>query len=386
MESSLALRTSSEELSMLAYQQHSIQPHGTARVIVAVAAVMILLDLIIVGLRIWVRGWYIRSTRVWGMDDTLTVLGCCPYLASCVFAIFAAFYGLGTLEMDMVNPDALTVRGLEYFTYWQFCYALAIGFVKSSICVALLRLTPDRRYRVPLWSITVSAGCTSLGGIISLFTLCRPITANWNPGMGTCAPRVIIATLSYMISVLAIVTDPFCAVVPWFIIQKLQLPRRTRYSILIVLGLGVIASIGSAMRICYITTYSATQNVLYHYANIVLWSLVESGLGLAAGSLPPLGKLFKFFRQPSTLASGVNPPQRAGASGTIGGTPFSATGTQLDNLALAPKRNGSCSVHISSARKWDRLDDDASSRQGVFQERMVGYYARSDSVSYEHSI
>lgn len=165
----------------------------------------------------------------------------------------------------MENPEALTVRGLEYFAYWQFCYALAIGFVKSSICVALLRITPEKCYRIPLWIIIASAGCTSLGGLISLFTLCRPITANWNPGTGECAPRQIIATLSYMISVLAIVTDLFCAVVPWFIIRNLQMPRRSKYSILAVLALGVVASLGSAMRIPYLTAYSATKDHLREF-------------------------------------------------------------------------------------------------------------------------
>ncbi|KAH8892878.1 hypothetical protein GQ53DRAFT_822387 [Thozetella sp. PMI_491] len=228
----------------------------------------------------------------------------------------------------MENPEALTVRGLEYFAYWQFCYALAIGFVKSSICVALLRLTPDRRYRIPLWIIIVSAGCTSLGGLISF--------------------------------VLAIATDLFCAVVPWFIIRKLQLPRRARYSDIVVLGIGVIASIGSAMRIPYLKAYSATDNYLYGYGYVVLWSLVESGLGLAAGSLPPLGKLFVFFRETSTASSGSNLLPGAGGNRTVGGTPFSTLGTQLDDLT--PSRFRQTPVQKSVSRNWDCLDDDACSR------------------------
>lgn len=165
----------------------------------------------------------------------------------------------------MPNPELITIRGLEYFSYWQLCYSFAIGFVKSSIVVALLRLTPQRRYRVPLWIIIASAGSTSLGGLIALFTLCRPYTANWNPGTGVCAPREIIGSSAYMISVFAIVTDLFCSIVPWFLIRRLQLSPRVRYSILCVLGLGVLASIGSAMRIPYLSAYSANDNILCEF-------------------------------------------------------------------------------------------------------------------------
>ncbi|KAK7964460.1 hypothetical protein PG988_011434 [Apiospora saccharicola] len=228
--------------------------------LIGVCVTMMVLDTVIVGLRVWVRFWYLRSTKAWGMDDTLTVLGFTPYFASCVFVILSAHYGLG-LRDDRLT-DLLMLRASEYFTYWQLSYAIAIGFVKSSICVALLRLTNERCYRIPLWLVTLSAAVVGVSGVITTLTLCHPIAANWNKGLGTCSAADIVLKLVYMINVMAIFTDLVCAILPWFILRKLQMPKRTKYSILFVPSIGILASIGSVMRIPYTSAYLVKEDIL----------------------------------------------------------------------------------------------------------------------------
>lgn len=75
MVSTVVARTSPEDLAVLAYQQRPVQPQGIALTIVVVAISIIVIDICVVGLRVWVRSWYLRSVGAWGMDDTLTVIG-----------------------------------------------------------------------------------------------------------------------------------------------------------------------------------------------------------------------------------------------------------------------------------------------------------------------
>ncbi|KAK8112457.1 hypothetical protein PG984_012983 [Apiospora sp. TS-2023a] len=176
----------------------------------------------------------------------------------------------------MANASSPSAQELQLLAYQQppikpagnakgligLSYAIAIGFVKSSICVALLRLTNERCYRIPLWLVTLSAVVVGVSGVTTMLTLCRPIAANWNKGLGSCSAAQIIPKLVYMINVMAIITDLVCVILPWFILRKLQMPKRTKYSILFVLRIGILASIGSVMRVPYTSAYLAKEDIL----------------------------------------------------------------------------------------------------------------------------
>lgn len=43
--------------------------------------------------------------------------------------------------------------------------------------------------------------------------------------------------------------DWSCAITPFFIVRTLQMPRRTKISVIAILGLGILASIAALMRI-----------------------------------------------------------------------------------------------------------------------------------------
>lgn len=128
--------------------------------------------------------------------------------------------------------------------------------------------------------------------------------------------------------------------------------------------------------------------VLSHYlslANIskvgvgyaILWSSVESAVGIIAGSLPSLRKLFGYhFDTKGDSYRRDNSGARAGAQNTIGGTPFSAvrsrthhTHHQLDSLGADGKPKGSNTAFVSSKDRgrggWDQLDDDDDGESSI---------------------
>lgn len=113
-------------------------------------------------------------------------------------------------------------------------------------------------------------------------------------------------------------TDWTCAIVPFFIVSGLQMPRRQKVSVCAILGLGIFASIATCIRMPYLKYYdtvlyptevacmTAPISMLHlsaltltdfsdHLGVISITSNVECSLGIIGCSLPPLRKLFKFY-------------------------------------------------------------------------------------------
>lgn len=52
-----------------------INPYGRGAQVVGLGLSFIVIDTLVVGSRLWVRAWYARSSKVWGWDDNLAILG-----------------------------------------------------------------------------------------------------------------------------------------------------------------------------------------------------------------------------------------------------------------------------------------------------------------------
>ncbi|KAK9770530.1 putative Integral membrane protein [Seiridium cardinale] len=84
---------------------------------------------------------------------------------------------------------------------------------------------------------------------------------------------------------------------PALILWEVQLKWKVKLSVAIILGVGVIASSATLVRLRYLLHYSDPDNYLY-VANIAICSIVESAIGIIAGSasaLRPLVKYIPFF-------------------------------------------------------------------------------------------
>lgn len=152
-----------------------------------------------------------------------------------------------------------------------------------------------------------------------------------------------IIAIAYVYSVTATCCDFTLGLLPVFLIWKLQMNTRTKVALAAILGLGCVyvffhslvyipaysfprsASAAVIIRIPFLHDYkdkdflcefqslicqilypipivdrSLTPNLPDATANISIWSNVEAGLGIAAGSLVTLRPLFNWFRDPSS--------------------------------------------------------------------------------------
>ncbi|EKJ73716.1 hypothetical protein FPSE_06110 [Fusarium pseudograminearum CS3096] len=107
--------------------------------------------------------------------------------------------------------------------------------VESSICVTLLRIAVIRLHRIIIWCTLAFVLLSTTTVIIGLFVICSPISTAWGHE-GICAPTIVIASLGYLVSTGAVVTDWICAVLPVFMLYQVNMKRASKFSVAIILG------------------------------------------------------------------------------------------------------------------------------------------------------
>ncbi|KAL6355397.1 hypothetical protein LRP88_10986 [Fusarium phalaenopsidis] len=248
---------------------HAVEPRGLAAAILGVTIAFTILCLSVVGLRVYLR----LSTRNFGREDWLMCIGTTINMVHNGIVIWGCYTGIGTRDSKLNTP--IMMEGAKAIVFWQIFYVTGSVFIKSSICAQLIRISTQRRYKIILYLLIAVSIITTLIAILAVLIRCKPVAASWNPALGTCIDQSIIIALTYVVSAVNIATD-------W-------------------------ASIATIIRMPYSSAYSNPKNLLYNVGNIILWTVVECGLGIIAGSMPMLRKLVKgLSRDESTGKSGTN--------------------------------------------------------------------------------
>ncbi|KAH6658524.1 GPCR, PTH11-type [Truncatella angustata] len=365
-----------ELLQTAAYNEPPLTPKNLALSLIVVVLVTATVATIVVGLRVYVRAWMGRKTKNWGWEDVFAVGGYLAFLCSSIFAIKAAYYGLGTPDADL-NPY-LMVRCAEYMLYSQVLYGVSMPLIKASIVFTLVRITIKPGYRYALYSMQFLATIMAMVGILASLLYCRPVNAYWNPLLGKCGNFMVVVNIGYAWTAVGIVTDWMCAIIPYFIVRNLQMSRRSKTTVMVVLGLGAIASTATIIRAPYLQYYLVETDRLYWNGHISIWCQVESGLGLIAASLPALRQMVRKYLESSRYGSG-------GGSKPVGYDSHADTHNKTGdgNVALGalpPRARTS-----ATAGKWARLSDDNSSARHIIQERTISIETESLSSSDKHS-
>ncbi|KAI0023874.1 GPCR, PTH11-type [Xylariomycetidae sp. FL0641] len=352
-----------EMMQAQAYAEPSIQPQGLASAVEIVVLVTVILATIIISLRVYARSGIIqRSATVWGWADTFAILGYFALLTSSIFAVYAAHYGLGTHDKDL--NQFLMIRCAEYMLYSQVTYGISMPLVKASVVFTLLRITNEKKYVWTLWAMQFVATAMALVGVLASLLHCRPTKAYWNPLLGECGDMMVVVNIGYVWTATGIITDWICAILPYFIVRKLQMNRNKKMTVMAILGLGAVASTATIVRAPYLQYYLAPTDQLFWNGYISIWCQLESGLGLIAASLPALRTLFKQYRERSQQG-GYGTKGSKLTSGSLGGSRSRGKeGTQMDTLSSTGK-----TTVVSG--KWKRLEDETSSAKHIIQETTV---------------
>ncbi|WAO90845.1 Hypothetical protein NCS54_00828800 [Fusarium falciforme] len=264
-----------------------VEPEGLALGTYATTVILSVLCTIVVLMRTFVRA----RNRCLGTDDHLMVAGWASYIVHNVIVIVGCHRGIGTVRRKLT--DAQVREGMKYVFLWQIFYAATLVCVKSSICVTVLRIATGKVY---VWLLRGLIGLSILMssvGFIVIMAQCQPVEAFWDPSRGKCMNKILPMILTYAASAANVITDFAVATIPMVLVRKLQMRSKLKLYAQLIMGLGVLASIASIIRVPYSNAYLQPANFVYSVANIILWTVVEYGVGIIAGSLPSLRAFFK---------------------------------------------------------------------------------------------
>ncbi|KXJ88086.1 hypothetical protein Micbo1qcDRAFT_110186, partial [Microdochium bolleyi] len=267
---------------------------------------------ILICLRVYARSSLVgRSLKEMGWDDYLAVAGYIPLIPSCAVAMYAVEYGLGAWDWQIPAGQMFLyqARTKELMVYYEIIYTGSSLATKLSMALMILRLSNEKKYSYMIWGSVILMVLVLVACLGVMFGNCQPFQATWNEELGYCRwPKsqgwIILSVFGAI--ALAIV-DWTCAVTPFFILRKLQMPNRRRLSIQLILGLGLIGSIAGIIRIPFFLYYDVEKHpndTLYYYGHNIIWTIIEAGLGVVACSLPPLRAFFSKFYRGSSGESG----------------------------------------------------------------------------------
>ncbi|KAF2830844.1 hypothetical protein CC86DRAFT_434790 [Ophiobolus disseminans] len=226
---------------------------GRSNEVLAVAAFFFVFTWLTVGLRCYVRGIMIKN---WGIDD--------------------------------------------YYMFWYLCellYVIANCLLKIAIGYFYLRVAMQRWH---IWTIRLLMMGTVLFGLIYFFLVmlqCLPINVFWNhhPASDKCLPKGPTLGITYALAVVNAIADWAFGTLPFFIIWNLDMKLKTKLLVGGILAFAAIGSTGTVVRMFYVHTLMDGPDFLYATTDIAIWSTVEPGIGIAAGSIACLRPLFRIW-------------------------------------------------------------------------------------------
>ncbi|KAI0543190.1 hypothetical protein GGR58DRAFT_451061 [Xylaria digitata] len=170
----------------------------------------------------------------------------------------------------------------------QVLYALAVGLVKISITVMLMRIFVTRPVRIAGTLILILSVVWIILTILVGLLLCRPIEKNWNPdAKGTCGNQYAgfgaVAGLD-ILNELALVILPIPSV--W----ALQLSRRYKVALAGVFGAGVVTLVVASLRIPILLETNFAD--LTHDTRSQMVALAEPAVAIIISCSPLLKPLF----------------------------------------------------------------------------------------------
>ncbi|KAI0476495.1 hypothetical protein GGR56DRAFT_475523 [Xylariaceae sp. FL0804] len=310
---------------------------------------------IVVGLRFYTRKFILNSVS-WDdymMIPTLALL----FLMSITISISATF-GLGRSTEDVLTHG--TIQDYVTATYWEFIAQIAGILVvitsKASVGCFLLRIVENRWHIAIIWFCMLSTGFLYIFCAVMVFAHCTPAAKSYNPSVpGVCwfdFPKLGLATGAY-----SVVMDFAFAMLPMFIIWKLNMKVKEKRIVAGGLSLGIFAGVCGIIRTKALTQLDASEYIL-DTLGLLLWSTTETVVTIICATVPVLRPLYSKMRYGSKGSS--NDP---------------AGSYQLPSY----NKNDSNNIHqrnrsrVKSLNLWSTNDGGDSKNGGLGHQTLVKY-------------
>ncbi|EED22469.1 integral membrane protein, putative [Talaromyces stipitatus ATCC 10500] len=271
---------------------NNVNPIAVKQIIASV--VLPVLAVIATGMRFWARR-IIRVTP--SVEDWLIVVGLIWTIGYAVVNILlVTIGGVGWSSTVLVESEQLnrvTIE-LKLTLAGQVVYALALGCIKASICLQLIRLFwIDKLFRYLGFVLLALSIGWALQTMLIGFLICRPISHNWNTNSpGTCGD---LHAAYISVGIVDAVTDGLIFLLPIPKIGSLQLPNRTKLATSAIFALGLLTIASGIVRTVQVAHLQFDPNDTGAEVDLCVWSVVEPSVGIIVACMIVMRPLFLRF-------------------------------------------------------------------------------------------
>ncbi|KAJ4356956.1 hypothetical protein N0V95_002899 [Ascochyta clinopodiicola] len=326
----------------------------------------------------------VKMVKAFGVDDWLMVASTIFFLGYIVSSTIGAHYGTGRHHRNLEDWQVEKARKCWFYCYLFYCCSMILS--KISIGCFLLRISVKRIHTWIIYAaMFVSTFACTAFFFVTLFQ-CHPVRFFWNKTLedGTCIDNRVIIALGFVYSIFSIIADFTFALLPAFLVWNLQLKRRTKIALIPLLTMGCVASAAVIARLPFLPKLNS-PDFLWDTMDIAIWSTVEQGLAITAGSLATLRPLFALIMHQFGLST--RPTQLRPSNYGLQTPPAS----QLLSSRRKGSKNGLDMYGLSNVQET-RISDDSLMKESSFpkspnwfnvegQRSMTKSQVRSDNES-----
>ncbi|OJD34568.1 uncharacterized protein BKCO1_22000102 [Diplodia corticola] len=270
----------------MAYRPFS-ETESKAPAELAVCIVFLILTYLTVGARCYVRTSMLKS---FGWDDALMVVALAFFNVWAISIIVIAYqYGGGT-RVDVIGSAMHWIIVSETF------YVITAMMAKLSLGIFFLRIVIKPWQRAMVYVVMILIALTSIFFFFFLIFLCgNPKDYLIRYVYDQCAPRHVQSALAYLSASIGAAADWVYALIPIQIVAQANMDMRSKLSVFFILSVGTVGCVCSTIRLKYIGGLVSPTDFFWNAAMISIWSGIECGAGITAGSLATLRPLFKHW-------------------------------------------------------------------------------------------
>ncbi|KAJ2967385.1 hypothetical protein NUW58_g10468 [Xylaria curta] len=225
--------------------------------------VMLALAYFSMALRTYVRAVMMNSFQV---DDWIMLAGLANFSVSCSFIFAGVSSGLGRHNKSLSQYDE--IQALKYQALATASYVSNMWLIKLSIGLFLFRLAVRNRYK---WILGVSIVVVGIWSLVLFFWnifQCNPVAAQWdytilqNDPSSHCVSVDAVVNAAYALSALTILSDWLYALIPIPMIWQVAMTTQAKWSVIIVLSLGIFASVATLIRLAFLADLTDVSDIL----------------------------------------------------------------------------------------------------------------------------
>ncbi|SPO07037.1 related to integral membrane protein [Cephalotrichum gorgonifer] len=280
--------------------------------VTAVAVSFAVISFIAIVLRLWSR---VLVVKTFGTDDGLICVAVLLSWAFIACTIVAVQHGLGSRMEDFLTRGTENMIAYSQIVWMSsIFYNACLGFIKFSVLALYMRLGDRSLRRLAIIMMGV-IGCQAGGNVMACIFQCTPVKAAYDVTILAADKKCININAFYLANAAVnIFTDILTYTLPFPLVMRLQVPRKQKIGVGVMLGLGLFACISSIVRITYIPVMLSSDDATFVISNAMYWSVIEINIGILATSIPSYKALASRY-MPGLLSSS----NKKGGSGSNAG-------------------------------------------------------------------